>query len=156
MTQFGRMCATLGIRVIVATTPEAKGRVERVHGKNQDRQVKKLRRQGITTYASANQWLLADYFPAHNARFAVVPTEAADFHLKWPPRPDRAQVFCLETQRVVGNDWVVRYENRALQILPTARILARETRALLSRPQPACDSPNCTYQTTVGRTGDLH
>ena len=71
-----------------------------------------------------------------------------------------------ETQRVVGNDWVVRYENRALQILPTARakrhtgpkarILVRETRALLSRPQPADDSPNYTYQTTVVRTGDLH
>lgn len=139
VTQFGRMCAKLGIRVIVAKTPEAKGRVERVHGTNQDRLVKKLRRQGITTYAAANQWLLADYFPAHNARFAVVPTEAADFHLPWPPRLDRAHVFCLETQRVVGNDWVVRYENRALQILPTARakrhtgpkgrILVRETRA---------------------------
>ena len=144
MTQFGRMCATLGIRVIVATTPEAKGRVERVHGKNQDRQVKKLRRQGITTYASANQWLLADYFPAHNARFAVVPTEAADFHLPWPPRPERAQVFCLETQRVVGNDWVVRYENRALQILPTVA-------------DPRARDPGLTVASAAGlRFAELH
>jgi hypothetical protein len=139
VTQFGRMCAKLGIRVIVATSPEAKGRVERVHGTNQDRLVKKLRRRGITTYAAANQFLLDDYWPAHNARFAVVATDSADFHLPLPPRFNRAHVFCLEAPRVVGNDWVVRYANRALQIRPTTRakrhtgpkgrILVRETAA---------------------------
>ena len=139
VTQFGRMCAKLGIQLIVATTPEAKGRVERVHGTNQDRLVKKLRRRGITTYAAANQFLLDDDWPAHNARFTVVPAEPADFHLPLPPRFNRAPVFCLETPRVVGNDWVVRYANRALQIRPTARakrhtgpkarILVRETAA---------------------------
>lgn len=137
VTQFGRMCRKLGIQLIVAKTPEAKGRVERVHGTNQDRLVKKLRRRGITSVAAANHYLLADYFPAHNARFAVAPTAAADFHLPLPPHLDLAHVFCLEEQRVVGNDWVVRYANRALQILPTphakrhcgpkARILVRET-----------------------------
>ena len=137
VTQFGRMCRKLGIQLIVAKTPEAKGRVERVHGTNQDRLVKKLRRRGITTTAAANHYLLAEYFPAHNARFAVAPAALADFHLPLPPRLDLAHVFCLEEQRVVGNDWVVRYANRALQIRPTphakrhsgpkARILVRET-----------------------------
>jgi hypothetical protein len=137
LTQFGRMCAKLGIRLIVAKTPQAKGRVERVHGTNQDRLVKKMRRRGIRTYAAANDYLWATYWPAHNARFAVEPQQAADFHLPPDPRLDLAQVFCLEEQRVVGNDWVVRYDNRALQILPTARakpytgpkgrILVRET-----------------------------
>lgn len=121
VTQFGRMCAKLGIRLIVAKTPEAKGRVERVHGTNQDRLVKKLRRRGIDTYAAANHFLGATYWPAHNARFAVAPLEPADFHLPLNPRLDLAHVFCLEEQRVVGNDWVVRYDNRALQIVPTAR-----------------------------------
>lgn len=139
VTQFGRMCAKLGIRLIVANSPEAKGRVERVHGTNQDRLVKKLRRRGITDYATANHFLRDAYFPAHNARFAVVAADPADFHLPLPPRLNRAHVFCLETPRVVGNDWVVRYANRALQIQPTARakrhtgpkarILVRETRA---------------------------
>jgi transposase len=139
VTQFGRMCAKLGIRLLVAKSPEAKGRVERVHGTNQDRLVKKLRRRGITTYAAANHFLLADYFPAHNARFAVEPLEQADFHLPLPPRINLTHVFCLEVQRVVGNDWVVRYENQLLQLLPTARakrhigprakILVRETAA---------------------------
>lgn len=139
VTQFGRMCAKLGIRLIVAKTPEAKGRVERVHGTNQDRLVKKLRRAGIGTYAAANQYLAATYWAAHRARFAVAPLEPADFHLPLDPRLDLAHVFCLEEQRVVGKDWVVRYDNRALQIVPTARakrhtgpngrILVRETRA---------------------------
>lgn len=132
-------CAKLGIRLVVAKTPEAKGRVERVHGTNQDRLVKKLRRGCIHTYAAANQYLLETYCPAHNARFAVAATETADFHLPLPPRFNRAHVFCLEVPRVVGNDWVVRYENRALQIRPTARakrhtgpkarILVRDTAA---------------------------
>ena len=138
VTQFGRMCAKLGIRLIVAHSPEAKGRVERVHGTNQDRLVKKLRWRGITSYATANHCLRDAYFPAHNARFAVVAAEPADFHLPLSPRFNRAHVFCLEERRVVGNDWVVRYANQALQILPTARakrhtgpkarILVRETR----------------------------
>jgi transposase len=139
VTQFGRMCAKLGIRLIVAKTPEAKGRVERVHGTNQDRLVKKLRRAGIGTYADATQYLAATYWPAHSARFAVAPLEPADFHLPLDPRLNLAHVFCLEESRVVGKDWVVRYDNRALQIQPTARakrhtgpkgrILVRETRA---------------------------
>ena len=101
VTQFGRMCAKLGIRVIVAKTPEAKGRVERVHGTNQDRLVKKLRRHGVCTYEAANQFLFETYWPAHNARFAVAPY-AADFHLPLDLRIDLAQVFCLEERRVVG------------------------------------------------------
>ena len=83
-------CATLGIRLIVAKTPEAKGRVERVHGTNQDRLVKKLRRAGIATYADANQYLAATYWSAHNTRFAVTPLEPADFHLPIDPRLDLA------------------------------------------------------------------
>ena len=47
LTQFGRMCAQLGIRIIPASSPQAKGRIERNHGTQQDRLVKKLRRQGI-------------------------------------------------------------------------------------------------------------
>ena len=138
VTQFGRMCAKLGIRLIVAKTPEAKGRVERVHGTNQDRLVKKLRRAGIATYAAASHYLDTTYWAAHNARFAVAPVAAADFHLPLDPRLNVAHVFCLEEPRVIGNDWVVRYANRALQILPTARakrhagprgrILVRESR----------------------------
>ena len=57
VTQFGRMCQKLGIRIIAASTPQAKGRVERGHGVHQDRLIKKLRRKGIASYAAANQYL---------------------------------------------------------------------------------------------------
>jgi hypothetical protein len=118
-TQFGRMCAALGIELIVARSPEAKGRVERNHGTNQDRLVKKLRRAGIATIEAANAYLDATYLPAHNARYAVAPAVAADAHL--PPPRGRAldAAFCLETVRQLGNDWVVRYHNQGLQVTPT-------------------------------------
>ena len=117
-TQFGRMCAMLGIEVLIATSPQAKGRVERVHGTNQDRLVKKLRLAGIDTMAATNAYLADTYFAAHNARFTVAPASAEDFHLPRDRRVRDTEIYCLETSRVIGNDWVVRYENEALQILP--------------------------------------
>ena len=70
LTQFGRMCAALGIQIIAASSPQAKGRVERNHGTHQDRLVKKLRRLGIADDAAANAFLETTYLPDHNARFA--------------------------------------------------------------------------------------
>jgi transposase len=58
LTQFGRMCAKLGIRIIAASSPQAKGRVERNHGTHQDRLIKKLRRKNICSYEAANQFLV--------------------------------------------------------------------------------------------------
>jgi hypothetical protein len=136
-TQFGRMCAKLGIELIVAKTPQAKGRVERIHGTNQDRLIKKLRLRAITTYAAANAYLEASYLAAHNRRFAVRPASAVDFHTRRDPRLADRDVYCLETTRVLGRDWVVRHENRGYQVLargaarrycaPGSRVLVRET-----------------------------
>ena len=70
ITQFGRMCAQLGIELIAASSPQAKGRVERIHGTHQDRLVKKLRRKKIATQAEANAYLESAYLPEHNRRFA--------------------------------------------------------------------------------------
>src|SRR3989449_7649734 len=70
ITQFGGMCAKLGIELIAASSPQAKGRVERVHGTHQDRLVKKLRRKGIANHAEANAYLEAEDLPEHNRRFA--------------------------------------------------------------------------------------
>src|SRR5467141_5358085 len=68
VTQFGRMCERLGIKIIAAGSPEAKGRVERNHGTHQDRLVKKLRRKKIQTYEAANEYLEAEYLAEHNER----------------------------------------------------------------------------------------
>src|ERR1022692_4452374 len=115
-TQFGGMCARLGIRIIAANSPQAKGRVERNHGTHQDRLVKKLRRKKIQRYESANEYLKSEYLPDHNRRFAHAAASPEDYHHKKPSQAALDEVFRLETERVIGNDWVVRYENRFLQV----------------------------------------
>ena len=79
-TQFGRMCAKLGIQIIGAASPQAKGRVERGHGTHQDRLVKKLRLARIGNIDAANIFLRTTYLPDHNARFAVAPASPIDYH----------------------------------------------------------------------------
>ena len=116
LTQFGRMCASLGIQIIAARSPQAKGRVERNHGTHQDRLVKKLRRLGIADAAAANRFLEHTYLPEHNRRFAVAPASAEDFHRRIPARTTLDRVFQLEEDRVLSNDWVIRYETRYLQV----------------------------------------
>ena len=115
-TQFGRMCAALGIQIIPASSPQAKGRVERNHGTQQDRLVKKLRRKGIADVALANAFLETTYWADHNRRFAQPPASADDFHVAVPRGVRLDQVFRLEQKRTVANDWVVRYDNRLLQL----------------------------------------
>lgn len=116
LSQFGNMCAKLGIRLIAANSPQAKGRVERHHGTHQDRLVKKMRRLAICDYETANRYLAESYLPAHNGRFAIAPADPADMHEPLRRKLDLNTVFCLEHRRTVGNDWVVRFENRLLQI----------------------------------------
>jgi hypothetical protein len=116
LTQFGRMCAALGIKIIPASSPQAKGRIERNHGTHQDRLVKKLRRKGIADVAAANAFLEGEYWADHNRRFAQAPASTDDFHVAVPRGVPLDQVFRLEEKRTVSNDWVVRYDNRSLQI----------------------------------------
>jgi hypothetical protein len=116
VTQFGRMCERLGIRIIAANSPQAKGRVERNHGTHQDRLVKKLRRKKIRDHEGANEYLKSEYLADHNRRFAHAATSPEDYHHQKPNRAALDEVFRLETERVIGNDWVVRYGNRFLQV----------------------------------------
>jgi transposase len=116
LTQFGRMCAALGIKIIPASSPQAKGRIERNHGTHQDRLVKKLRRKGVADVAAANAFLEGEYWADHNRRFAQAPASTDDFHVAVPRGVPLDQVFRLEEKRTVSNDWVVRYDNRSLQI----------------------------------------
>jgi transposase len=116
LTQFGRMCASLGIQIIAASSPQAKGRVERNHGTHQDRLVKKLRRLGIADATAANAFLATTYLSGHNQRFAVAPASAEDFHRRVPSLTMLDRVFQLEEERVLSNDWVVRYDTRYFQV----------------------------------------
>jgi hypothetical protein len=116
VTQFGRMCAKLGIRIIAASSPQAKGRVERAHGTHQDRLVKKLRLAGIANYEQANAYLDQHYLAEHNRRYAHAAVASADYHRRRPTARQLDEVFWLEEERVVSGDWVVRYNNRLLQL----------------------------------------
>ncbi len=109
ITQFGRMCARLRIEVIAASSPQAKGRVERTHGTHQDRLVKKLRRKQIRSHAHANVYLERDYLPEHNRRFARAAAQREDYHRRAPRAAELDQIFRLESERTISEDWVVRY-----------------------------------------------
>ena len=134
-THFGRMCSKLGITLIGASSPQAKGRVERGHGTHQDRLIKKLRLAQIADVDAANQFAEQAYLPEHNARFAIAPASPVDHHLPRDRRRADADVFCLESTRTIGNDHVVQYNGRDFQLNPSirsripqkAKILVRET-----------------------------
>ena len=115
VSQFGRMCARLGIEIVAAGSPQAKGRVERNHGTHQDRLVKKLRVKGISEYEQANEFL-GPYLAEHNARFAQPAAEAADYHGRRPTEQQLGRIFRLEYERTVSNDWVIRHRGRWFQL----------------------------------------
>ncbi len=121
ITQFGRMCAKLGIELIAAHSPQAKGRVERLHGTHQDRLVKKLRRKQIANAEQANAYLQAEYLPEHNRRFRRVAARPEDYHRRAPCAAKLEKIFRLESERVISDDWVVRYGNRFFQLEPESR-----------------------------------
>ena len=121
ITQFGRMCAKLGIELIAASSPQAKGRVERIHGTHQDRLVKKLRRKQISSHEQANVYLRTEYLPEHNRRFARAAAKPEDYHRRAPRAAELDQIFRLESERIISDDWVVRYANRFFQLEPQSR-----------------------------------
>ena len=116
VTQFGRMCEKLGIEIIAANSPQAKGRIERIHGTHQDRLVKKLRRKEITSHQQGNVFLETEYLPEHNRRFARPAARPEDYHRRAPRAAELDRIFRLESPRTIYNDWVVRYENRFFQV----------------------------------------
>ena len=116
-TQYERALKELDIEAIHARSPQAKGRVERLFGTLQDRLVKELRLQNISSLEAANQYLREVYIPAHNAKFAVQPKVATDLH-RTINGFDLAHILCVKEERLLGNDLTVRYHNAWFQLLP--------------------------------------
>ena len=119
-SHFESACEKLGIRVIAANSPQAKGRVERSHAVYQDRFVKELRLAGIGTIEEANRFLEATYLPAVNAKFARPARDSADGHVPLLDA-DLREIMCFEHERVVGNDFVVAFKTRLFQIRGASR-----------------------------------
>jgi hypothetical protein len=123
-SHFGRACEKLGIEVIAAESPQAKGRVERNHKVHQDRLVKELRLEGISTMEQANEFLETTYLPKINQKFSVPPKESEDGHAPLL-NVDLREIFCFEFTRSVTNDFVVRHDCRYYQILKDNNNLPR-------------------------------
>jgi hypothetical protein len=115
------MCQKLGIRIIAASSPQAKGRVERMNGVHQDRLIKKMRRKGIASYEAANAYLEKEYLPEHNRRFAYPAASPEDYHGRKPTARELREIFRLETERAISKDWVIRHHGRCLQLQPGQR-----------------------------------
>jgi len=115
-TQVGRALRELEIDYIPANSPQAKGRVERSHGVDQDRLIKELRLRGIWTMEEANHFLEAKYTPMCNRRFAVPAASSVDAHRRLTGY-DLKAILSHQEQRVVANDYTVQYRGQKYQIL---------------------------------------
>lgn len=113
-TQFGRAMAALGVELILANSPQAKGRVERMNGLLQDRLVKELRLAGVSDIAGANRFLREKFLPAYHRRFPHPPASPVDVHR--PAPKNLADVLSWEVERVVQADWTVACDGRRYQL----------------------------------------
>lgn len=114
-TQFGRAMRQLGIEMIPAYSPEARGRSERMFRTHQDRLPKELAAAGITEMAQANRYIQTVYLPAFNAEFGHAAQEEGSAFVAYVGS-DLADILCEHHERVVGNDNCVSFEGLKLQI----------------------------------------
>jgi len=113
-TEVGRILRHLGVELMFANSPQAKGRVERSNRTHQDRLIKALRREGIGTIEAANRYLDERYLSEHNARFAA--TDGKDDVHRAVFGLELARIFCFEAQRQVRNDYTILVGGSFLQI----------------------------------------
>lgn len=127
-SQFGQLTTRLGIRLIAAHSPQAKGRIERLWGTLQDRLVKELRQAQAGTLAEANQ-VLAAYLVKHNRRFAITAQQPGSACQPLPPGGDLDRLFSFHYTRRVANDHTISLDNHCLPLppAPNGRSYARTT-----------------------------
>ena len=131
-SHFGRACDRLGIEVIAANSPQAKGRVERNHGVDQDRLIKELRLEGICTIDEANKFLLKTYLPKMNAKFSRPARSADDAHVHLG-KVKLDDILCMEFERCISKDFIVRFQSRLFQVLKANKPLPRTQDKVLVR-----------------------
>ena len=116
LSQFERALNELGVEVIHAQSPQAKGRVERLFGTFQDRLIKKMRLEKIKTVDQANRFL-KHYLPKHNKRFRVSALEKADLHRALPQNINLDKILCIKTEHPLRNDFTAAHNKKLYQIL---------------------------------------
>jgi transposase len=115
-TQFGRALKELGVSLIWAHSPQAKGRIERLFKTFQDRLVKELRLKGIKTLEDANRFLDGEYLCRFNRQFGVIAHQKADLHRGVPKGIKLGRIFCVKEKRILRNDFTVIYNNKLYQV----------------------------------------
>lgn len=129
LTQFQRAMRELDVKTIVARSPQAKGRIERLFETLQDRLPKELRLRNISDIDAANRFLEEEFIPWFNAKYGVEPAKKANLHRKltWQEKKQLSAILSRHSQRIVKNDFTLRFNNQWFQ-------LAKEQPATI-RPQ---------------------
>lgn len=115
-SQFERALEELGVDVIHAQSPQAKGRIERLFRTFQDRLIKEMRLAGVKTKEEANRFLVA-YLPKYNRRFCVQARDRANLHRPAPRDRELARILSIRHPRALRNDNTIRHENKFYQVL---------------------------------------
>ena len=150
LTQFGRAMEELEVELILAHSPQAKGRVERRHGVFQDRFVKALRLQKINSLEVANHFLEIQFLDELNEQFHVEARSPTDLHRSVPRGVKLEHVLSYQEQRTVQNDWTVSWYNRIFQIheitqsaprtcVPRSSLIIWEGKSPFAIPRPAVE-----------------
>ena len=119
LTQFGRAMDELGVELIMAHSPQAKGRVERQNSTLQDRLIKEMRLAGVNSIEAGNTFLHSSFLDDHSRRYSVAAADPTDEHrsvASLGPGVCLEEILCPREDRVVGEDWCVRWNNQFLQI----------------------------------------
>ncbi len=119
-SQFGRALGELGVELIPAHSPQAKGRVERLFHTFQDRVIKEMRLAAVSTLAEANRFL-ERYLPSYNQRFTVQPAQPTDLHRARPTQRELDRILCVNTKRVLRRDGTVAHHGHLYQVHTTVR-----------------------------------
>ena len=123
--QFERICEALGIRIIHAYSPQAKGRVERAHQVDQDRLVKEIQLHGFDQIDQVNTFMKRYYTPQLNRKFRVTPFDPRDAHRPKPRFAELTQILCWQYQRQCRQDWTFQFQNQWYQLDKTMQSFIR-------------------------------
>jgi Homeodomain-like domain len=128
MSEFGRAMKELGVELIHANSPQAKGRVERLFNTLQDRLVKEMRLKGISSIVEANEFL-REYLPIYNRRFAKKAAQRDNLHRPIPKGLNLDRILCIKTERTLRNDFTIAHDRTLYQIeesITTKKLMVEE------------------------------
>ena len=120
LSQFARAVTELGVDIIYANSPQAKGRIERLFNTSQDRLIKEMRLMGIKTIEGSNKFM-PQYLPIYAKKFAIKPANDTDMHRPVPEGLDLDKILCLKTKHTLRNDFTIAHNGKLYQVEDNVR-----------------------------------